>query len=252
MPVRTASSADTVLAIPPIDVRVVRLRLVGDSPLICHRWAEKAKREIADKQQGKAMPAKAPKDPDADYRDSLYPLPDPQPGGPQYGFPSVAFKTAAVDAATQLSGMTKTYLRGAFHAVGELVPIEGAPRMREDMTRVGMGVADIRYRGEFPTWAAEVELRYNAGSITLQRLVHLFNHAGFAVGVGEWRPQRDGQYGMFHVEGLTDLGTWDVPDVARAADLRDRAGGVQVEPNGHDEATPSAPRRRVVARGVRG
>jgi hypothetical protein len=30
--------------------------------------------------------------------------------------------------------------------------------------------------------------------------VNLFNVAGFAVGVGEWRPERDGSNGMFHVQ----------------------------------------------------
>jgi hypothetical protein len=29
--------------------------------------------------------------------------------------------------------------------------------------------------------------------------MNLLNTAGFAVGVGEWRPEKDGQYGMFRV-----------------------------------------------------
>lgn len=63
-----------------------------------------------------------------------------------------------------------------------------------------MGTADIRYRGEFPEWSTEITLRYNANVLSPEQVANLFNVAGFAVGVGEWRPQRDGSFGMFHVE----------------------------------------------------
>ena len=72
--------------------------------------------------------------------------------------------------------------------------------MREDMVRVGMGVADIRYRGEFKTWSAEFSVRYNASAISLEQLVNLFNLGGFACGIGEWRAEKGGTYGMYHVE----------------------------------------------------
>ena len=77
--------------------------------------------------------------------------------------------------------------------------------MREDMVRVGMGTADIRYRPEFPKWRAEMTLRYNADAISLDQIVNIFNLAGFGVGVGEWRPERDGQFGMFHVATDAEL-----------------------------------------------
>lgn len=183
------------ITLPKLDVRFIKFNLKGDSPLICHAWSEKAKREMLDKQMKKAKQAKDAKDPDADYRASLYPHPE---GG--YGFPSVAFKNAAVDACSYIAGVTKVEARGAFHIVGDMVKINGTPSPREDMVRVGMGVADLRYRGEFREWSAEITLRYNASVLSDEQVANLFNTAGFAVGVGEWRPQRDGSFGMFHVE----------------------------------------------------
>ena len=191
----TKKTADTVIALPRLDIKIIQIQIKGDSPLICHAWSEKAKKQMLDAQMKKAKQAKEAKDPEQDYRDSLYPHPD---GG--YGFPAVAFKNAAVDACSHIAGVTKVEARGAFHIIGDMVKIEGKPRPREDMVRVGMGSADIRYRGEFREWEAQLTLRYNANVLSAEQIVNLFNTAGFAIGVGEWRPQKDGSYGMFHVE----------------------------------------------------
>lgn len=182
------------IQLPPLDLRLMRLRLVGDSPLICHAWSEKAKKAMLDAQMKKARQAKPAKDPQKDFEDSLYIHPD---GG--YGFPVVAFKSAAVDACSHVAGVTKVEARGAFHIAGELARINGTPTPREDMVRVGMGTADIRYRGQFEKWSVDLAVRFNASVLSAEQVIHLFNVAGFAIGVGEWRPQRDGSYGMFHV-----------------------------------------------------
>lgn len=181
--------------LPELDVRMLELTLVGDSPLICHKWSEKAKGLMLDKQMKKAAKGKEAKDPEEDYRASLYACPSEWG---EYGFPAVGFKASAVGACRYLD-MKMTEARGAFHVVGELVPIEGQPKMREDMVRVGMGTADIRYRGEFVDWKAHLTVRYNARALSLEQIVNLFNTAGFGIGVGEWRPEKDGSYGMFHV-----------------------------------------------------
>ncbi len=70
--------------------------------------------------------------------------------GAEFGFPSVAFKAAAVSAGFR-TGVTKnkTIPNSAFHINGDMVRIHGTPEIREDMVRVGMGAADLRYRGEF-------------------------------------------------------------------------------------------------------
>ena len=183
------------IQLPRFDLRTMEVKLIGDAPLICHAWSEKAKKEMLGKQMKKAKEAKAAKDPDQDFRDSLYVHPS---GG--YGFPSIAFKAAAVDACSHVDGITKVEARGAFHINGDLIKIiSPKPTMREDMVRIGMGTADIRYRGQFDPWSVILPIRFNAGVLSAEQIVHLFNIAGFGIGVGEWRPQRDGMFGLFHV-----------------------------------------------------
>lgn len=188
----TTDTQPTGIIMPNFDLVDVTVRLNGTAPLICHKWSEKAKRQMLDKQMKRATKGKDAKDPEADYRDSLYEHPD---GG--YGFPSVAFKAAAVRAGTYMDHKM-TFLRGAFHVQGELVKIEGEPSMREDMVRVGM-TTDIRYRGQFETWAVDLPVRINAAVLSMEQLAALFHVAGFSVGVGEWRPEKNGQNGTFEV-----------------------------------------------------
>lgn len=201
------------VSIPAINIQYATISIVGDSPLIVHKWSEKAKKEILDKQMKKAKTkGHDAKDPVRDFIDSLYWL-DGEPeekteegfakaiqNGARFGFPSVAFKASAV-AAGYRSGVTKNLVSmyGAFHIDGEFVEIKGIPEMREDMVRVGMGVADIRYRGEFKEWSATFQVKYNASAISLEQLVNLFNLGGFACGLGEWRPEKGGAFGMYHV-----------------------------------------------------
>lgn len=189
-----SSTVEQAIVLPKMSIQVVEITLIGDSPLICHRWSEKARRQMLDKQMKKARGAKEAKVPEDDFRESLYPHPE---GG--YGFPAVAFKSAAVDACSHVADITKVLARGAFHIVGELVKIEGEPTMREDMVRIAMGTADIRHRGEFKQWQARLLIRHNVNVLSAEQVVNLFNVAGFAIGVGEWRPQKDGAFGLFHV-----------------------------------------------------
>ena len=199
--------------IPAIEISSFELTLVGDSPLIVHAWSEKAKKEILDKQMKVAKTrVRAIRNPAGDFIDSLYWLSEKptEPTmeafyqalekGARFGFPSVAFKAAAVSAGFR-SGVTKnkTVPNSAFHINGDMVRINGTPQIREDMVRVGMGAADLRYRGEFKTWSASFQVRFNTAVFTIQQIINLFNLGGFACGIGEWRPEKGGSFGMYHV-----------------------------------------------------
>lgn len=192
---KTATKTEERIEIPRIEVERFQIKLIGDSSLIMHKWSEKAKKQMLDKQMKVAKQGKEAKDPEQDFKDSIYHHPD---GG--FGFPSVAFKNAAVGACRFTDGTRMTVARGAFHVEGEYVKIEGSePVPREDMVKIAMGTADIRYRAEFPNWRAAVLVSYNKAALSKEQIINLFNLAGFGVGVGEWRPEKNGSFGRFHV-----------------------------------------------------
>lgn len=174
--------------------------IVGTSPLIVHRFDEKAKQMMLEAQQTRTRAKKTPKDPAADFERSKYLLADGADG-----FPAVAFKCALVDAARLFDGVKMTELRAALHVEGEgheqLVRIVAPPpRMREDTVRVGMGTADLRYRAEYSPWAAELRIGFVPRMISAASVVAIVDAAGLG-GVGEWRPSKakTGIYGTFQV-----------------------------------------------------
>lgn len=209
-----AKAKDQVVNIPAINIKKFQITIVGDSPLIVHRFAEKARKELLDRAMQKAKAGREAKEPVKEFIDSLYWLSDkPEKNteeafekaiktGARFGFPSIAFKAAAV-AAGYRCGITKnmTVANGAFHIDGELVEINGTPEMREDVVRLsGIGSPpEIRYRGEFKNWEATFTVKYNASVFSAEQIINLFNLGGFACGIGEWRPEKKGSYGMYHV-----------------------------------------------------
>ena len=220
-----ATKKTEIIEIKPIEIAKVNIRIVGDTPLIMHAWSEKAKREMLEAQQGKKKgKAKEKKNPVFDFIQSMYWMTgkpevenemdeedcekaflDAVEGGAKFGFPVTAFKQAAISAAYRMGwSKDKMSLRGVFFIDADengLVEIKSdTPIMREDMVKIGMGTADLRYRGEFRNWYADLTISYNKnGNYDLSSIVNTINAGGYTVGCGEWRPERDGQYGMYHV-----------------------------------------------------
>ena len=216
-----------IITIMPVEKVTAEITIVGESNLIVHAWSEKAKREMLDAQQGKKKgKAKEFKNPVADFIRSMYWL-DGTPNipdgaseeeaeqifndaiakGARFGFPAVAIKKAAVSAAYR-QGLTKDKVsaNGSFWLTGiddvEFVEIESdePPVMREDMVRIGMGTADIRYRGEFRNWKCRCRISYlKDGVFSLENIISMINLGGFCCGLGEWRVEKGGISGSFRV-----------------------------------------------------
>jgi len=196
---KVAQNGKNTLTLPQLKQEKIVLKVKGITPLIVNRFSEKAKQMMLDKQMKKAKVGKEAKNPKEQYLGSIYYFEDKK----KTGFPAVGFKAAMVRAGVQL-GYKMTQLRGMFHVMadqGDLIEIKGKHRMREDMVRLATGVADIRFRAEYPVWSASVNILYNANSISAEELAQLLNMAGFACGLGEWRPEKNnsGMFGLFEL-----------------------------------------------------
>ena len=220
----------------------IDLTIVGRNRLVVHKFSEKSRKQMRDKQLGKAKRKPEEKQPVELMYDTLYRFEDTVDGTP-YGFPAVAIKQATQRAFKFFDGKTMQDAKGFMHIYGhedregkyDLVPIIAPPVtglnytekllaqemgwdehemleqleeahkygacLREDDVRVGMGTADIRYRAGFNTWKIPFTVEYNTNQVTAEEIVNAVNDAGRTVGIGENRPQRQGNsWGTFAVE----------------------------------------------------
>jgi hypothetical protein len=218
--------------------------IIGITPLICHAWSEKAKREMLAKQVKAIKPAKEERDPEEEFAAAIYRMPDGRCGFPVTGIKrcilSVAHKDRGIPRSVVQQGLFFNAVRvpvpTAFEGAScnlPLVPIFGGePIMREDMVRVGSGLkktASFAYRAEFWPWAIHLRGRLNISTTPPEVLSLLANESGFATGVGDWRNEKSGVFGSFSVATEAEQKQWeayaagrgplpDVSDLAEAAE----------------------------------
>lgn len=209
-----------------------RLWIIGDTPLITHAWSEKARRAMLAKQVKATKPGKDPRDPDGDFVSSLYEMGEEKIGKttvPFYGFPAMAIKNAILSSAHKEKGVARTAVMSALWLDAQLVRTRpalagavcdmpllriygSAPEKREDMVRVGTGLtktATLAYRAQFTVWGLRVTGRFNASVLTSEALAFLIQEAGTGVGIGEWRNERKGMFGAFHMSTPEEEQAWD-------------------------------------------
>ncbi len=197
------------IEISRIGTETLRVPVVGTMPLIVHNFSAKAKRQMLDAQQGRKSP-KEVREPEAEYQAAFYRTKD------GYGFPVTAFKAATVGAARFYGkDVSMTTLRQFIFMMGQisendpqaLVEITGEPRMREDVVRLG-GVsrsADLRYRPEFPEWSTTLEITYVKSSLSRASLLSLVDAGGMGIGIGEWRPEKRGEFGTYCIDSSREV-----------------------------------------------
>ncbi|MCA9173905.1 MAG: hypothetical protein KDB14_05400 [Planctomycetales bacterium] len=199
------STGNKQLRVPQIELAVVTVRIAGITPLIHHKWSEKALTMIRDKQAGKKTKTRDIRKPDEEGEAATYRTKD---GG--YGVPAMSIKSALIAAAHKDLGIDKTLVRKALFIHCEdgdmLLPLEcDPPEIREDVVRVGMGSTDLRYRPYYHEWAVSVTFDLDSSLLQVEDVIALINRAGFGVGIGEWRPEKGGEFGRFRVDTETPL-----------------------------------------------
>lgn len=183
----------------------VGLEVAGTADLIQNRFSQKSVEQMLRSHMGMSVQRERKKPREVLHDATVFNMDG------KVALPPTGFKLAMLSAATQIKGLKKTQLRIALFVQGNSVPIKyetTLPRM--DICRTsGIGrTPDVRFRPSFQNWTARMIIQF-ADTLTVQSVVDLLNRAG-QVGVGEWRPERNGTYGTFrvvrHIDSPEELG----------------------------------------------
>lgn len=219
-----------IITIKTPNIIKTNITLVGDTPLIVHAWGSKAKKMMLEAQQKVKKDKKAMevRDPFSEFMEALYWI-TPQPeentpeafeeavkNGAKFGFPITAIKQAALSACYRAgiipnqTGMKSVFylnaVEGANNGTGSelaVIDTEEPPYCREDMVKIGgmQKVADLRYRPCFEKWKIHLTVSLiDVGTFSMENIINAIEMGGFMNGIGEWRMERDGDFGRFHVE----------------------------------------------------
>ena len=209
----TAKTSTTGLAIPAPDIRGVRIPLIGAAPLMINKFSAKAQQIMREAQEAgstaKTKKARESKDFEANFNGARHISTEGWDG-----IHAAAFRNAAIDACRS-AGFTMTKAKLAIFTEPDgfdrddntpLVRItKGVPVMDISNVRNQSGVADLRARPMYFPWEALVNLRYDAGILTLQDVLNLMARVGMQVGIGEGRPYSKQSAGLGY--GLFTLGS---------------------------------------------
>ena len=199
----------------------VTVKIVGLTPVIPHRWSEKAKQMMPGHPSSaeKVKEKKGVRVPEEEAEGCLYRMPDGRPG-----MPAVAFKAAIIAACRFFDKPSMTEAKLLIFVEGEgpesLVPLEGNLVLREDTPRNSNGGADLRYRYAIHDWTATLKVRFVPTSISAGSVVALVDAAGRS-GVGDWRPSAPksctGTFGTWRVHIDDDEEEETQPEIVESA-----------------------------------
>lgn len=205
----TANGTGQRIDLAPINVRTMFVEIEGEASLVVHKFSEKAKAEIRDKQTQKATAGKKKvrRDPEAEFNAARHLMVDDD-GKEVDGFPSIGVKAAMIDCGYRYMGLKKVDLKGDMRIKPDLLEIIGPPpEMVEDTVRLSgpSAAADLRYRPYYWPWSMIVPVTFKTDRISEEQIVTMLSHAGFSNGLGEMRPQgkqSSGDKGTFYVKAV--------------------------------------------------
>lgn len=179
--------------------------IIGTTPLIYHRLAQKAGRELllpSLKKNRNEKETTLKHDPYAEFRDSVHV--DNNPKGPTLlTMPCISFKCAMRNAAVDLPGSaTKAAIGRLAYVENDYVPVYGIPKLHMGIVRMAdmARTPDVRTRAIVAEWACRLTVNYVKPILTEQVVANLMAGAGMMQGVGDFRTEKGkGNFGSFEL-----------------------------------------------------
>ena len=190
------------VTIKPPNFQNAVFEIIGNAPLVIHRFSEKQKM-IDDQSQGKPAGSKKKRDPldtEKKFNEARY-----ISSAGWDGFHAASIRCGMIDVC-RLVGFKMTLAKMSVFVVADgrdkkepqipLIRIIGKPIKQVDVARVETGQPYICCRPAYHDWSAKVNIRWDADQFTLSDISNLLSRVGVQCGIGEGRPFSKNSAGM--------------------------------------------------------
>jgi len=197
---------DRTIEIPAPSFDEILVTVRGRPPgLLSDRYGERTRQIIKEREANPSRKmAKEARNPEAEFLGSLYVIAKSNGAPTRYGFPAVAFQKAMIAAAGRFAGLKNMgpTLAGAVTIEADLVELRASePVMREDPRGIKGVRSSLIYRGWFTEWEADLPVRFDSDLLSESQILNLLARAGEQVGIGNWRPEKKGNFGRWEILG---------------------------------------------------
>lgn len=208
---------ETVIEMKPIEVKTLKIKIVGDTDLRLHKMDAYNKQLLIDKQKGKEVKSKNTAvdkwlqaistvtwrdgEPEAYTEEAYY-------NALQNNAPCISgfgLKKSIGQAVTRLGFETySTNFNASVQIISENIPIKFAEcELIEQLVPTPTGSPILGYINQFKGWSAEFEIRYIENYYSLEQIINFIKYAGFSMGIGSGRPAKSASnYGTYHIESI--------------------------------------------------
>jgi len=182
----------------------IELAIVGISELILHAMPSKAKQELLYPSGPKSRSEKKltmKHNPYLEFLECPYRFTDDNNPPTRFGFKCESMGKAIQCAALDIPTVAKTEIGRLSWVEGTLMPVWGIPEMMMTIVRQA-GIAktpDVRTRMVLRRWATKFKVSYLTPNLNQASMVNLVAAAGVTNGIGDWRRQKGGNFGMFKI-----------------------------------------------------
>ena len=194
---------------------MLKLRIIGETPMYFNSMGSKAKRDLVTGAGKKTAAEKKllKHDPENEFRETMY---KGSKGDTLLYFPATGIKKGLATAALETAGVTKKNVDRLIFIPEHKINIWGKPYLKMDVVRAAdmNRTPDIRTRAYLPRWCSEVTIKYCTPTFSAQGIVSLLANSGMICGLGDNRQEKgNGSFGSFSVYSAEDMGEgqglWD-------------------------------------------
>lgn len=192
-------------------MQTARFEIVGNAPLVIHRFSAKAKNQMLDTMKAGSVSKKGkkrePLNVDQVYNDARYISPEGWDG-----FNVSSIRNGLISAC-RIVGFKMTLAKMGVFVLADgydatepqygLIRIYGTPERTEMAARVETGAAYVTIRPMYKEWSAKLRIKFDAEMFSVHDIANLLSRMGAQVGIGEGRPDSKNSAGM-------GWGTFDV------------------------------------------